>query len=344
MRKGIFQPARQRVSIRQFCNPAGGRVPLRLVLGVSILTLGIAASVTLAQAQPASPPQATGASEQERQSDAQAQTLEARRTELERSLQRTQAQLQQLVLDQDQQRRGLQKDLSDIEERLRDVNSQLADLPRQRLRAKYLVALQALTQVRVKRQQAEEQAEATRLAEQDASISADRLRQLLEPVPAVRPEPAGGQQPTQAAAKPIEAALHIVPKPAAPVEQQGGATGGAPQEQDDTAARTDALLQQLDSFRGEVRRAGEQMKALAAQADTTRESVSREISVVRTDLQRMGQTLGRIEQERLKAQTSLTTSVEELQGQVRQLSQIQHELDLALLQAHRSTVGSAAYW
>jgi chromosome segregation ATPase len=342
MRKGIFQPARQRVSIRQFCNPAGGRVPLRLVLGVSILTLGIAASVTLAQAQPAAAPQATGASEQERQSDAQA--LEARRTELERSLQRTQAQLQQLVLEQDQQRRGLQEDLSGIEERLRDVNSQLADLPRQRLRAKYLAALQALTQVRVKRQQAEEQAEATRLAEQDASISADRLRQLLEPVPTVRPEPAADQQPPQAAAKPIEAALHTVPTPAAPVEQQGGATGGAPREQDNTAARMDALLQQLDSFGGEVRRAGEQMKALAVQADTTRASVSREISVVRTDLQRMGQTLGRIEQERLKAETSLTTSVGELRSQVQQLSQIQHELDLALLQAHRSTVGSAAYW
>jgi hypothetical protein len=86
------------------------------------------------------------------------------------------------------------------------------------------------------------------------------------------------------------------------------------------------------------------MKALAVQADTARACVSREISVVRTDLQRMGQTLGRIEQERLKAETSLTTSVGELRSQVQQLSQIQHELDLALLQAHRSTVGSAAYW
>jgi septal ring factor EnvC (AmiA/AmiB activator) len=346
MRKGIFQPARQRVSIRQFCNPAGGQVPLRLVLGVSILTLSSAASVTLAQAQPqpAPPPQGSSASEQEPQFDAQAQALEARRTELEGSLQQTETQLRQLVLEQDQQRRRLDKELSDIHERLRDVNSQLADLPRQRLRAKYLAALQALTQVRVKRQQAEEQAEATRLAEQDASISADRLRLLLEPTPAVRPEPAGDQQPPQAAAVPIEAALHTVSKSAAPVEQQEFASGGTRQEQDNIAAQTDALLQQLDSLRGEVHHAGEQMKALAVQTDTTRESVSQEISVVRTDLQRMGQTLGRIEQERLKAQTSLTTSVKELRGQVQQLSLIQHELDLALLQAHRSTVGSAAYW
>ena len=347
MRKGVFQTARQRVFNQQLSSAAGGRAHLPLVLIVGILAMGIAASATLAQGQPQPvlpEQQGIGLSEQERQFDTQARELEARRTELERSLQRTEMQLQQLVLEQDQQRRGLQKDLSEIRERLRDVNNQLADLPRQRLRAQYLAALQTLAQARVKRQQAEEQAEAARLAEQDASILVDRLRQLQRQMPPIRPEPVGGQQLPKTPAEKIERELHTVPKTLAPGEQQGCAWGQAREEQGITAAGRDCLAPQLESLRGEIHRAGEQMEAVTAQMDATRASVSRGISVVRTDLQRMGQTLGRVEQERLKAQGSLTASMEELRGQVQQLCQSQRELDLALLQAHRSTVGSAAYW
>jgi hypothetical protein len=169
-----------------------------LVLLAGILAIGTTASVTLAQGQlqpVLPPPKGIGLSEQERQFDAQARQLEARRTELERSLQQTEMQLQQLVLQQEQQRRGLQKSLDEIRARLHDVNSQLADLPRQRLRVKYLAALQTLEQARAKRQQAEAQAEAARLAEQEAAIAAERLRQLLEQMlpislrPACQPRP-----------------------------------------------------------------------------------------------------------------------------------------------------------
>jgi archaellum component FlaC len=338
------------------------------VFVAGILALSIAASVTLAQGQPQPvlPQQkGVGLAEQERQFDAQARALEARRTELERSLQQTDMQLQQLVLQQEQQRRGLQKSLDDIRERLRDVNNQLADLPRQRLRARYLAALQMLEQARGKRQQAEAQAEAARLAEQEASIAADRLRQLLEQMPVIEPEPAGGQPLPQPPAGTSGQELREPPrpdqsqeqglskpqaleKPMIPVEQQGCALGQAREEQGSTAARTDSLLPQLQSLRGEIRRAEEQMKALAAQTDTTREGVSREISAVSKDLQRMGQTLGRIEQERLKDECGLKTSVEELRRDLaqvqQQVSQTQQALYLATLQAHRSTVGSAAYW
>jgi len=88
------------------------------------------------------------------------------------------------------------------------------------------------------------------------------------------------------------------------------------------------------------------MKALTAQTDASRETVNREISGVRTDLQRMGQTLGRLEQERLKEQSSLTANVEKLRGhleEMQQLYQAQRDVERSLLQAHRSTVGSAAY-
>jgi len=349
MRKGISQTAKPRVFNRQLRNPGGGRVRLLLVLIVGILMMGSAASVTLAQEQPqpALPQQGIGASEQERQFDTQARELEARRTELERSLQRTQMQLQQLVLEQDQQRRGLQKELGDIGERLRDVNSQLADLPRQRLRVQYLAALQTLAQTRVKRQQAEAQAEAARLAEQEASIAAERLRQLLEQMPSIQPEPVAGPQSPQTAAETIERVLHAQPKPAATVEQQGCAGREVREDQGNTVPPGDNLLPQLEGLRGEICRAEEQMKALAAQMGTTRESLNREISAVRTDLRRMGQTLGRIEQERLEDQSNLTTNVEKLRGhleEMQQLYQTQRDLELALLQAHRSTVGSAAYW
>ncbi len=361
MRNGIFPAAAQRVFHRQLRNPAR-RVCLPLVLLASAASVGWAQG----QPQPVLPPQkGVGLAEQERQLDAQAQTLEARRTELERSLQQAEMQLQQLVLQQDQQRRGLQKQLSDLQERLRDVNGQLADLPRQRLRARYAAALQTLEQARAKRQQAEEQAQAARLAEQDASMAVERLRQLLEQMPPIPPEPAGVQplpQPPAGATdkglrepqKPEQRQGQESPKgPQAPgkpilaVEQPGCAWGQAREEQDNTAARTDNLLPQLDSLRGEIRRAEEQMKALATQTDATRESIRREIAAVGTDLRRMGQTLGRIEQERLKDERGLKTSVEELRrnlAQVQQLYQAQQALYIATLQAHQSTVGSAAYW
>ncbi len=369
MRNGIFQTARQRVFHRQLRNPAGGRVHLPLVLIVSILALGVATGAAWAQGQPQPvlPQQkGIGLAEQERQFDVQAQALEARRTELERSLQQAEMQLQQLVLQQDQQRRGLQKQLSDLRERLRDVNSQLADLPRQRLRAKYLAALQTLEQARGKRQQAEQQAEAARLAEQEASITVDRLQQLLQQMPAIQPEPASGQPLPQAPAGTSEQGLResqkpdqrqgqalsqgpqALEKPTITVEQQGCAWDQAREEQANTATPRDSLLPQLESLRGEIRRAGEQMKAMIAQTDASRESVSREISVVRTDLQRMGQTLGWIEQERVKDESGLKTSVEELRRNLaqvqQQLCQTQQALYIASLQAHRSTVGSAAYW
>ncbi len=369
MRKGISQTAKERVFHHQLRDPAKGRVRLPLVLIVGTVALSIAASVTSAQGQPqpvVPQPKGTGLAEQERQLDAQARQLEARRTELERSLQQTEMQLQQLVLQQDQQRRGLQKQLSDLGERLRDVNSQLADLPRQRLRARYLAALQTLEQARAKRQQAEQQAEAARLAEQEASITVDRLQQLLQQIPAIQPEPAGGQPLPQAPAGASEQGLGEPQKPDQPqgqevsqgpqalekpmitVEPPGCAWGQAAGEQGTVAVRIDSLLPQLESLRGEIRRAGEQMRAITAQTDASRESISREISVVRTDLQRMGQTLGWIEQERVKDESGLKAGVEELRRNLaqvqQQVSQTQQALYMASLQAHRSTVGSAAYW
>jgi chromosome segregation ATPase len=275
-------------------------------------------------------------------------------------------QLQQLVLQQDQQRRGLQKQLDDLRDRLRDVNSQLADLPRQRLRAQYLAALQTLEQARAKRQQAEQQAEAARVAEQEAATAAERLRQLLEQMPPAQPEPAGGQplpppsagttgqelrepqKPDQLQGQELSQGSQVVAKAMIPVEQPGCAWGQTREEQGGTIAQADNLLPQLESLRGEIRRAGEQMKALAVQTDASREGVSREIAVVRTDLQRMGRTLGRIEQERLKDQTGLKAGVEEVRRNLaqvqQQLCQTQQALYLASLQAHQSTVGSAAYW
>ena len=347
MRNGVFQAARQRVFHRQLTDRAPGRVYLPLVLLASILVLGSVAGVTLAQGQP-QPAKGISLAEQERQLDAQTQALEARRTELERGLQRTEAQLQQLVVEQEQQRRGLQKQLEDARERLRDVNGQLADLPRQRLRARYLAALQTLEQARAKRQQAEEQAEAARLAEQEASVAVERLQQLLGQASPVPPEPVRSEQPLPTPAESTRREPNGPQKPTITVDQPGCAWGQPRAEQGGAIAQADNLLPQLESLRGEIRRAGEQMKAIIAQTDASREGVSREIAAVGKDLQRMGQTLGRIEQERLNDQRGLKASVEELRRNLaqvqQQLCQTQQALYLANLQAQRSTVGSAAYW
>ncbi len=364
MRNGIFQTAKQRVFNRQLRSPSEGRVRLLFALVVSVLALGVAARVTLAQEppQPAPPQQAgIGQSEPERQLDAQAQTLEARRTELVRSLQQAEMRLQQLVLEQEQQRRALQKELSDIRERLREVENQLADLPRQRLRAKYLAALQTLEQARGKRQQAEDQAETARLAEQDAALAVDRLRQLQGQRPSIPPESVRGEPPREKRTEVTERELQERPnpdqrrgpelaeglqarqEPLCAVPPQGHAAGKARAKQDHAEARRDGVLQQLEHLR---RCTGERIRGVAAQVDIAREDLNREISVVRTDVQRMGWTLGRIEQERLDAQTNLETSVAELRGHVehvQQLCQTQRTLDIALMQPHISTVGSAAY-
>jgi chromosome segregation ATPase len=366
MRNGIFQTVRPRVFHHPLHSPAGRRVRLPFALVAGVLALGVAAGVTLAQEQPqpAPQPKETGPSEQERAFDAQARELEARRAELARSLQQAEMQLQQLVLEQDQQRRQLQKELDSIRERLRDVDSQLADLPRQRLRAKYLAAVQTLEQARGKRQQAEEQAQAARLAEEDAAIAVERLRQLLGQMPSVPPESARGEprhaQRTERVERELQErqgldqrrepelsrGLPAVPEPMRTVEPPGCPAGKAGEQQGSAEIRRHHLQQQLENLQGEIRSAGEQIKAVTAQMDATRENLNREIAAVRTDVQRMGRTLGRIELERLEAQGRLKTSVEELQShleQVQQLCQARRTLDIALLQAHISTVGSAAY-
>lgn len=369
MRNGIFLTAGPRVFRHQLRDPAGGRPHRSFMLLAGVLALGLTARVTLAQGQLQTvlPQQkGVGLAEQERQFDAQARQLETRRTELERSLQQAQMQLQQLLLQQDQQRRGLQKQLHDLQEQLRDVNSQLADLPRQRLRARYLAALQILEQARAKRQQAEQQAEAARQAEQEAALAAERLRQLLEQMAPIPPEPAGGPRLPQPPVGTSGPGLGAPPQPAPPqeqepakgpqalaqptipVEQPGCAWAQTREEQSSPATQSDSLLPQLESLRAEIRRAGEQMKAIIAQTDASREGVRREIAAVSKDLQRMGQTLGRIEQERAKDQSGLKASVEELRRNLaqvqQQLCQTQQAVYLANLQAHRSTVGSGAYW
>jgi hypothetical protein len=72
-----------------------------------------------------------------------------------------------------------------------------------------------------------------------------------------------------------------------------------------------------------------------------------EVDRLRTDLQRMGQTVGRVEQERLNAQVGLQNEVQRLRDQVSNLRgnlmQMQGVVSAMLAQSGRSTVGSAGY-
>ena len=61
----------------------------------------------------------------------------------------------------------------------------------------------------------------------------------------------------------------------------------------------------------------------------------------------MGQTIGRLERERLDAQAALKGRVQQLEGQVsalgKDLALVQGSLNMLLSQMGRSTVGSAGY-
>ena len=129
------------------------RVPrLRLVLA-GAMALGVTVGVTLAQelpspggSKPLPQPQGMGPVVSDDPLDLQARQLEARREKLAYTAQEIDQQMRQSALEQEQRRRRLQQDLNETQEQLREVDRQLADLPRQRRRAQYLAALQALEQ------------------------------------------------------------------------------------------------------------------------------------------------------------------------------------------------------
>jgi DNA repair exonuclease SbcCD ATPase subunit len=106
-------------------------------------------------------------------------------------------------------------------------------------------------------------------------------------------------------------------------------------------------LRQQEELRNQIRSMEERLRVATERAGTGAEAFRKDLDSLRADLQRMGQTVGRIERERLDAQVDLRNQVRQLEGQVSDLRKdvalVQGTLNMMLSQMGRSTVGSAGY-
>ena len=104
---------------------------------------------------------------------------------------------------------------------------------------------------------------------------------------------------------------------------------------------------QQEELRAHVHEMTEQRHMLAERMEARLEESDRNMDRVRVDVQRMGQTVGRIEEERIEAERSLRMEVGELGNQVQGIREdqlrMQGALNMLLSQCDRSTVGSAGY-
>jgi chromosome segregation ATPase len=109
---------------------------------------------------------------------------------------------------------------------------------------------------------------------------------------------------------------------------------GKQQSQSEEARRQQELLQ------AKVRDVEQQLGNVRERADAEAKTRDQQRDSVRKDLQRMGRTVGQIEQGRLKAEGDLKADVQELRED---LGQVRGTLKRMLTQNDRSTVGSAGY-
>jgi len=124
------------------------------------------------------------------------------------------------------------------------------------------------------------------------------------------------------------------------------------QEQRDEALRQQEtqrkeVLRRQEELRNQAARLEEQLKAAIKQAGAESKSLRGELDRLHTDLQRMGQIIGQLEREKMEADKSVKTEVQQLGEQVnglrKDLRQTQGTMNVLLSQTGKSTVGSAGY-
>jgi chromosome segregation ATPase len=107
------------------------------------------------------------------------------------------------------------------------------------------------------------------------------------------------------------------------------------------------VARQQEDLRRELQSMNEQLKAATERATVGTGALRQEVDRLRTDLQRMGHAVGRIEQERMDAQIDLRNDVQLLRDQVGDLRghvmRMEGVVGAMLAQSGRSTVGSAGY-
>jgi len=105
-------------------------------------------------------------------------------------------------------------------------------------------------------------------------------------------------------------------------------------------SQSEEARRQQETLQAKVRDVEQQLGNVRERADAEAKTRDQQRDSVRKDLQRMGRTVGQIEQGRLKAEGDLKADVQELRED---LGQVRGTLKRLLTQNDRSTVGSAGY-
>ncbi len=354
MRKGVH-------TIAQLKNAALHRLMPHLFVAVAVLiwTAGTvvgqqsegqakpeqAADAAPAEAVASEAPPATEEAQWERQID----ELTQRRRKLEESADNIEKELQQSEREQEQRRHQLQEQLQDLRSQIRETAAQTVELQRERLKRSYLRELEALEQAY--RQQADI-GEGTPLPpfgperiaplRREQAENIEQIRQELREIHQQREQDGNRWRELREHLKGMTERLDTLSQRAE--ETQHAITEGRTERQALRKGQAESARQQ-EKLGTRIDEVAEQQQSLKERAGALAAQFRQDIDRLCTELQRMGQTVGRIEQERLQAEEGLKTQVGQLSDQVRALqtdqANTQNAVNWMLSQSDRSTVGSA---
>jgi chromosome segregation ATPase len=236
--------------------------------------------------------------------------LSAQLRQLQEQAQRNQQELEQMQDRSGPQARALEKSIEGVRQQIQTIQDQLRQTERER-------AVEKL-------QAADRQRQTLESNVQQLGHSEEELKQSIE---AIRQDLRTMQQQMQQQ-----------------VRAAGDESVRRAAEQSIEQLRAESLRQQ-EELRNQIRILDERLRTAGERAGAGTEAFRKELDTLRTDMQRMGQTIGRLERERLDAQMSLQSQVQQLERQVSDLRKdvalVQGTLNMMLSQMGRSTVGSA---
>ncbi len=236
--------------------------------------------------------------------------LSAQLKQLQEQAQRNQQELEQIQDRSGPQARALEKSIEGVRQQIQTIQDQLRQTERER-------AVEKL-------QAADRQRQTLDAYVQELGRCQDELKQSVE---AIRQDLRTMQQQMQ---QQVRAASDESVRRTA--------------EQGLEQLRAESLRQQ-EELRNQIRILDERLQTTTERAGTGTEAFRKELDSLRTDMQRMGWTIGRLERERLDAQASLQSQVQQLEHQVSDLHKdvalVQGTLNMMLSQMGRSTVGTA---
>jgi chromosome segregation ATPase len=240
--------------------------------------------------------------------------LSAQLKQLQELAQRNQRELEQIQDKEGPRARELEASLEGVRRQTQAIEERLRSMEREQAMEK----LQAADRQR-------------QILESSIQQLGRRQEELKQSVDAIRQELRGVQDQTRETQQQVRAA-----------GEESARRGAAQQSIEQFKAES---MHQQEELRNQVRSMDERLKVATERAGTGTEAFRKELDSLRTDMQRMGLTLGRLERERLDAQAGLKNQVQQLDRQVSELRKdvllVQGSLNMLLSQMGRSTVGSA---